>query len=155
VYRVRQNLDAIRSTGFELDADWDMAGPVFARASWSHVSPRVEASGSAAALDGLRPAQTPRDLVSATLGWRRDALALSATLRHAARQFEDDGNTRTLAPATTLDGYLSLPLTAALALEARAENLFNERVEAGVSGADLVERATPRTLWIGVRLRGS
>jgi vitamin B12 transporter len=155
VYRVRQNLDAIRSTGFELDADWDMAGPVFARASWSHVSPRVEASGSAAALDGLRPAQTPRDLVSATLGWRRDALALSATLRHAARQFEDDSNTRTLAPATTLDGYLSLPLTAALALEARAENLFNERVEAGVSGADLVERATPRTLWIGVRLRGS
>jgi len=40
-------------------------------------------------------------------------------------------------------------------LEARAENLFDERVEAGVSGADLVERATPRTLWIGVRLRGT
>ena len=154
VYRVRQNLDAIRSTGFELDADWT-PGPVFARASWSHVSPRVEASGAAAALDGLRPAQTPRDLVSATLGWRRDALALSATLRHAARQFEDDGNTRTLAPATTLDGYLSFPLTRALALEARAENVLDERVEAGVSGADLVERATPRTLWIGLRLRGS
>ncbi|WP_375272612.1 TonB-dependent receptor [Sphingomonas sp.] len=155
VYRVRQNLDAIRSTGVELDADWDVVGPVFARASWSHVSPRVEASSAAAALDGLRPAQTPRDLVSATLGWRQDALTASATLRHAARQFEDDGNTRALAPATTVDGYLSVPLTSALALEARAENLFDERVEAGVSGADLVERATPRTLWIGLRLRGS
>jgi outer membrane receptor protein involved in Fe transport len=154
VYRVRQNLDAIRSTGFELDAGWNAAGPVFARASWSHVSPRVEASGAAAALDGLRPAQTPRDLVSGTLGWRRDALIASATLRHGARQFEDDGNTRTLAPATTLDGYLSLPLTRALALEARGENVLNERVEAGVSGADLVERATPRTVWIGLRLRG-
>ena len=155
VYRVRQNLDAIRSTGLELDADWDLAGPLFARASWSHVSPRVEASGSAAALDGLRPAQTPRDLVSATLGWRQDRLTASATLRHVARQFEDDANTRSLVPATTLDGYLSFPLTPALALEARAENLFDARVEAGVSGADLVERATPRTLWIGVRLRGS
>jgi vitamin B12 transporter len=155
VYRVRQNLDAIRSTGFELDADWDVAGPMFARASWSHVSPRVDASGSAAALDGLRPAQTPRDLVSATFGWRQEALTASATLRHAARQFEDDANTRSLAPATTLDGYLSVALTRALALEARAENAFDARVEAGVSGADLVERATPRTLWIGLRLRGS
>ncbi|SEK98150.1 Outer membrane cobalamin receptor protein [Sphingomonas palmae] len=155
VYRIRQNLDAIRSTGLEVDADWDLAGPLFARASWSHVSPRVEASGSAAALAGLRPAQTPRDLVSATLGWRQDALTASATLRHAARQFEDDANTRTLAPATTVDGYLSLPLTRALALEARAENLFDARVEAGISGANLVERATPRTLWIGFRLRGS
>ncbi|WP_019517296.1 TonB-dependent receptor [Sphingomonas sp. Mn802worker] len=155
VYRVRQNLDAIRSTGIEIDAEWRASGPLFARASWSHVSPRVETLGSAATLDGLRPAQTPRDLVSATLGWRRDALTASATLRHAARQFEDDANTRTLAPATTIDGYLSLPLTRALALEARAENLFDARVEAGVSGADLVERATPRTLWIGFRLRGS
>ncbi|WP_298809454.1 TonB-dependent receptor [uncultured Sphingomonas sp.] len=155
VYRMRQNLDAIRSTGFEVDADLDVSGPVFARASWSHVSPRVEASGSAAALDGLRPAQTPRDLVSATLGWRQDSLTASATLRHAAHQFEDDGNTRSLAPATTLDGYLSVPLTRALALEARAENALDARVEAGVSGADLIERATPRTLWIGLRLRGS
>ncbi len=39
-------------------------------------------------------------------------------------------------------------------MEARGENLFDERVEAGISGADIVERATPRTLWIGVRLRG-
>ncbi|MCP1131556.1 TonB-dependent receptor, partial [Robbsia andropogonis] len=36
VYRMRQNLDAIRSQGFELEAD-AMAGPVSARASWSHV----------------------------------------------------------------------------------------------------------------------
>ncbi|MBW6521961.1 TonB-dependent receptor [Sphingomonas sp. RHCKR47] len=155
VYRVRQNLDAIRSTGLELDADWNVAGPIFARASWSHVSPRVEASGSAATLDGLRPAQTPRDAVSATIGWRRDGVAVSATLRHVARQFEDDANARTLAPATTIDGYLSLPLVRALALEIRAENVFDERVETGVSGADMVERATPRTLWIGIRYHPS
>jgi len=152
-YRVRQNLDAIRSTGLEIDAR-ATRGPFFAQASWSHTDPRVEASGAAVALDGLRPAQTPRDLVSASLGWRRGAAAASATLRHAARQFEDDANSRTLAPATTLDTHLAWPLTRALAVELRAENLFDERVEAGISGADVVERATPRTLWLGVRVRG-
>jgi outer membrane receptor protein involved in Fe transport len=114
----------------------------------------VEASGAARLLDGLRPAQTPLDQVSATLGWRRDVLAVSATVRHVSRQFEDDQNSRSLAPATTFDGYLALPITGALAIEARAENVLDERVEAGVSGADIVERATPRTLWIGLRVRG-
>ena len=152
VYRVRRNLDAIRSTGLEVDAS-AVFGPVFARASWSHVDPRVEASGAAAALDGLRPAQTPRDLVSATLGWRQGATTVSTTLRHAARQFEDDANTRTLAPATTLDAFASLPVARGLSVEARAENLFDERVEAANTGADVVERATPRTIWIGLRLR--
>ena len=150
-YRVRQNLDAIRSTGLEVDASF-RRGPMFAQASWSHVSPRVEASGAAAALDGLRPAQTPRDLVSATLGWRRNGAALSATVHHAARQFEDDQNSRSLASATTLDGYLSLPVVDRIAVELRGENILDERVEAGISGADMVERATPRTIWIGLRL---
>ncbi len=153
VYRVRQNLDAIRSTGIEIDARADL-GPLFGIASWSHVNPRVEASGAAVPLDGLRPAQTPRDLVSATLGWRRGGAVASATLRHSAAQFEDDQNSRTLAPATTLDAYLALPITRTIALNLRGENLFDERVEAGISGANIVERATPRTLWFGVRLRG-
>ena len=150
--RVRRNLDAIRSTGLEVDAAY-APGPVGIRASWSHVDARVEASGAAIALDGLRPAQTPRDTVSTTLGWQRRAWALSTTLRHVARQFDDDQNSRSLAPATTLDAFAALPLTAALTLEARGENLFDERVEAGISSGTIVERATPRTLWIGLRAK--
>ncbi|MEH3035784.1 MAG: TonB-dependent receptor [Sphingomonas adhaesiva] len=152
-YRVRRNLDAIRSSGVEVEARGTI-GAITALASWSHVDPRVAAAGPAAALDGLRPAQTPLDQLSATLGWRDGERSLSATLRHVARQFEDDANTRTLAPATTLDTALAFPLTATLALEARAENLFDTRVEAGISGADVIERATPRTVWLGLRFRG-
>ncbi|MDF2495229.1 TonB-dependent receptor [Sphingomonas sp.] len=151
-YRVRQNLDAIRSTGLELDARWQ-TGPLFAIASWSHVNPRVEASGPAAALDGLRPAQTPRDQLSGTLGLRQGQWTASATVRHVSDQFEDDQNARVLAPATTLDAYLAVPITTSLAIEARGENLFDELVEAGISGANVIERATPRTLWIGLRFR--
>ena len=148
-YRVRRNLDAVRSTGLEIDASWRI-GPVGLRASWSHVDPRID---DASQLDGLRPAQTPRHQISATVDLRRRNTSAALTLRHVARQFEDDGNTRILAPATTLDGYVALPLTRTLALELRAENLMNARVEAGVSGADVIERATPRTLWAGLRFR--
>ena len=114
----------------------------------------MEASGSALALDGLRPAQTPRDLVSATLAWRGDAWLASVTGRHAARQFEDDQNSRTLAPATTADLYLAALLSRALTLDLRGENVSDARVEAGIAGAGVAERATPRTWWVGLRLRG-
>ena len=152
VYRVRRNLDAIRSTGVELDAQW-RRGAMLALLSWSHVAPVVRASGAAAALDGLRPAQTPRDQIAATLGWERDRRALSATLRHAARQFEDDQDRRALAPATALDARAAWPLSRSVAVEARAENLFDARVEAAISATGVVERATPRTLWLGVSVR--
>ena len=151
-YRVRRNLDAIRSTGVEVEARWQH-GPLFAQGSWSHVDPRVVASGPAAALDGLRPAQTPRDLVSASAGWRRNRAALSATLRHGARQFDDDQNSRSLAPATTLDAVAAVPLTRAIGVELRGENLFDARVETGISGTSIIERATPRTLWVSLTLR--
>ena len=150
VYRVRQNLDAVRSRGIELDAEASR-GQGFARASWSHVKSRVEASGVAVALDELMPAQTPRDQVSGTLGWRKGSAIISGTMRHVARQFDDDQNSRSLAPATNFDAYASLPITRRLAIEARAENIGDERVEAGISGGNIVERATPRTLWIGLR----
>ena len=36
----------------------------------------------------------------------------------------------------------------------RAENIGDARVEAGISGANIIEQATPRTLWIGLRYSG-
>jgi len=72
-------------------------------------------------------------------------------VRHVARQFDDDQNSRSLDPATTLDAYAAYPIGRALVVEARAENLFDETVEAGISSGTIVERATPRTLWIGLR----
>ena len=152
VYRVRRNLDAIRSRGVEIDAEWH-PGAVGARLSYAHTDARVRASGAALALDGLRPAQTPLDQATASLDWRHGGWAASATVRYVARQFEDDANSRSLAPATTLDAFLAIPLTAGLAIEARAENLTDTRVEAAVTNG-VVERATPRTLWLGLRFRG-
>jgi vitamin B12 transporter len=60
-------------------------------------------------------------------------------------------NRHRLAGALTADAVAALPVTAGLAVELRGENLFDARVEAGIS--DVIERATPRTLWIGLRYR--
>jgi outer membrane receptor protein involved in Fe transport len=108
----------------------------------------------AAALNGLAPAQTPRDQVSGTLGWRKGSAVISGTVRYVANQFDDDQNTRTLHAATTFDAYASVKLTHRLAVDLRAENIGNARVEAGISGANIVERAAPRTLWVGLRYGG-
>lgn len=150
-YRQRANLDAIRSRGAEIEGSLELA-PWSIAASYAYVDARVRASGVAAPLDGRRPAQTPRHQASATLAWARDdALRASFTLRYVARQYEDDQNVRTLADALTMDAAVALPLAESLLIEARAENLANRRVETGISGADIVERATPRTLWLGLR----
>jgi len=68
-------------------------------------------------------------------------------------QFDDDLNIDVLKRATTLDAYVAWPLTKRLQLVARAENLTNALVMAGINGDGSVERATPRTLWLGLRLR--
>ncbi len=148
-YRQRLNVAAIRSRGLELDASFTQ-GDASLTASYAYTDARVRASGIAAPLDGLRPAQVPRHLTSATLGWRW----ASATLRYVAAQFEDDGNSRRLRDGLTIDAVAAVPLTGTLRLVLRGENLTDTRVEAAISGAGLVERAGPRTVWIGLRYGG-
>jgi vitamin B12 transporter len=151
-YRQRQNLDAVTAKGLELDGSWNMGG-LSLGASYAFTDSRVSASGAAAALDGLRPAQTAQHQASATLGWHHGDAGASLTARYAGPQFEDDQNTRTLKGAFTLDATAALPLTRHFALQARAENIFDAEVQAGISGPGVVERAMPRTLWIGARVR--
>jgi outer membrane receptor protein involved in Fe transport len=151
-FRRRQNLDAIRAKGLELDARLDL-GTFSLTGGWSWADAEVRASGSAAPLGGLRPAQTPRHTVSAGAAWSGDEGArASLAVRYVTSQFEDDLNSQRLAGAMTLDATAAWPVTKRLAVELRAENLTDTRLETAISGNGIVERATPRTLWIGLRL---
>jgi len=153
-YRVRENIDAIVSRGVEVDGSLE-AGPWRLSGGWSLAEAKVRASGAAAPLSGLRPAQTPRSTGALTLAWQapRGARA-SLTGRYVSSQFEDDLNRQRLAGAFTVDAAARLPLARGVAIEARGENLGNRRVESGISGEGIVERATPRTLWIGLSFGG-
>jgi len=146
-YRQRVNINAVRSNGVELDArmergDWRLA------ASYAYSDARISGSGRAAALDGLRPAQVPAHTASGTLGWR----GLSTTLRYVSAQFEDDSNSRRLNDAVTLDAVAVLPVTDRMSLVLRGENVTNARVETAISATGVIERAAPRTFWVGLRL---
>ncbi len=153
-YRQRQNLDAVASRGIELDGRLALRRWSFA-ASYALTDAKVRSSGAAATLDGLRPAQTARQQASATLGWERPAGEKAMlTLHYVGPQYEDDQNSAKLDDAVTLDASVAVPLGRGLSIEAGAENLANARVEAGISGGTLIERATPRTLWLGVRYGG-
>ena len=150
-YRQRRNLEAVEAKGLELDARL-LLGAFSLSGGWSWVDAEVEASGAALPLDGLRPAQTPRHSLSSTLAWDGDGMhRASVTARYIGGQYEDDLNTTLIPDAFTVDAALAWPVAKGVALEARGENLTGARVVAGISGAGIVERATPRTLWIGLR----
>jgi outer membrane receptor protein involved in Fe transport len=150
VFRRRANLDAIEAKGVEADLSW-IAGDWRLGASYALTNATVRGSGTAAALDGLAPAQAPLHQASATLGWRQ----LGVTARYLGSQFEDDANSRALADAFTLDAVVRLPLTSSLDVFGRAENIADARVETAISGPGVIERASPRTLWIGLAYRAS
>jgi outer membrane receptor protein involved in Fe transport len=154
VYRVRENIGAIVSRGLELDGSVER-GPWRLSAGGSVADATVRASGLAAPLNGLRPAQTPRSTGTATLAWHGPRRAeLSVTGRYVSAQYEDDLNRQRLPGAFTVDAAARLPVARGVAIEARGQNLANRRVYAGISGDGIVERATPRTLWIGLSFQG-
>jgi outer membrane receptor protein involved in Fe transport len=147
--RQRQNVDAVHAKGLELGANAKL-GAVSLSGSFAYTDAKVEAPGTA--LDGKRPAQTPRYAASATAAWRpspRTTLAL--TLRHTGAQYEDDLETDLLPAATTLDAYAEVPLTSIFSLVLRGENLWDETVVTRNSGGS-IDLGTPRTLWAGVRV---
>lgn len=151
-YRQRRNLEAIDVAGLEASAAWKR-GEWTLSGSLALSDARVRGSGPAAPLDGLRPAQTSPFAAGLGLGWEREGRSLGLQLRHSGRAFEDDLNRLSLPAATTLDGVAALPLAARLALTVRAENIFAARVIAGRTSDNVTERATPRSFWLGLRLR--
>jgi len=150
VYRQRQNLDAIVAKGVELTAQAKLSDFMLL-ASYAYSHSEVKARGAQAALDGMAPAQSPRHMASATLGWNpASGPTLSATVRYVGKQYEDDRQTEILPDALTVDGVASVPLTPSLRLVARAENIFDEDVVTR-NATGSIDLGTPRTLWIGVR----
>jgi vitamin B12 transporter len=149
VYRQRQNLDAIDSKGVELDASYAVRDFTL-RAGYAYVDARVEASGTALALDGLRPAQVPRHFANASLSYDGEAVSANVTARYVSGQFEDDANSRNLSSALTIDTGLGYRLSNKFRFELKADNLFDARVEAAIGSDGVIERASPRTLWAGI-----
>ena len=148
--RQRRNIDAVEARGVELTAD-AQSGILRLAGSAAYSDAETRGSGVAAALDGFRPAQTPRFSASTTIGLQPDAgWSVAATLRHVGAQFEDDLNNDVLPAVTTLDAFATAALTDRLTLVLRGENLFDTRVVTrNQSGS--IDLGAPRTIWIGLK----
>lgn len=149
----RQNLDAVEARGVEIEAradirDFDLS------AAYSYVDSKVSAGPGQAAVDGLRPAQVPRHFATGSIGWfpQGGDSGVNATLRYIGSQFEDDLGLLRLDDALTLDARAAIRLNRNLLVELRGENLFDATVQAAISGPGIIERGTPRTIWLGVKL---
>ncbi len=150
-YSQRQNLDSVDVRGIEASGEL-RRGPWLVRAGASFTHARVRSTGAAADLNGLRPAQTPNLVLTGEVGWADAGRAVSIQVRRVGAQFEDDLNRQLIRPATIVGAFAACPLTRRLQLVVRGENLLNETVVASLGSDGTVERATPRTLWIGLRL---
>lgn len=148
-YRQRQNLDAIVGKGFEIDGSIALSDYLSARFGYAYVDSEVRGSGLALPLNGLRTAQVPEHFARTEIEYIGESLAASMSLRYLGNQFEDDANSRRLGDALTADAQLTYEFGSGLRLQLRGENLFNARVEAAISGNGIIERANPRTLWLG------
>ena len=149
--RERRNLDAVHAKGIELGAQWRFGKLAF-DGSLALTDAQVEASGTSLALDGKRPAQTPKVAASGTLSWSpAQNWRLAATLRRAGRQFEGDLETDALPATTTLDAFAQIPLAGPVLLVLRAENLTGERIVTR-NQAGSIDLGVPRTVWAGVRV---
>lgn len=153
-YRQRQNLEAIISKGIEFDARIPVTDAIGLRVSYSYIDAQVRGAGLSAGLNGLRPAQVPNHFGNATIDYQNDNADWQGafTMRYVGSQFDDDANSRSLNKALTADAMVHHRLGNGLAFELRGENLFDARIEAAISSAGIIERATPRTIWFGVRL---
>ena len=113
---------------------------------------RIATSGAALALDGLRPAQTPKFAGTLSASWERAGKGAQIALHRIGDQYEDDLNSLRLPGATTVDAFFAWPISRRLQLVGRAQNLLDKTVLAGRDSDGTLERATPRTLWVGLRL---
>jgi iron complex outermembrane receptor protein len=155
--RQRQNLDAIVAKGVELSGSVKL-GDFDLDASYAYSDSHVKASGAAAALNTLRPAQSPQNMASATLAWTAPyRVRVAGTVRYTGSQFEDDLQTDTLPSTTTFDGYVRVPIGKKFGIVGRVENAFNETIltrKVTTNGIPSVDLGTPRTFWIGLTFGG-
>lgn len=153
VLRQRQNAGTVTATGLELTGDRQLSTRLRLRGAVSVTDARLDGGDQAPQLTGLRPAQAPIWSATAGLDWQASPrLTLAGTVQYESRRFDDDLNSRTLAPATTLGLRADWVITPGTVLWLAAENLFDADVEVAQTATGVTGFGPPRSLGIGLRL---
>lgn len=153
VLRQRQNVELVVAPGFEGAAEWQVMPALRVRAGYLFTHPTIERAADPV-LRGKLLAQTPEHVFTGGAEWTPATKWLvSAQVRYVDRQFEDDQNSRTLAPFATVDAAVGYEFSGQVSAILRVENLFNTEVESGKSATGLISIGTPRLVSLQVRWR--
>ena len=151
VVRQRQNVDLVMAPGFEATAEWQLISSVRLRGSYLFTHPTIERAADPT-LSGKLLAQTPENVFTGGIEWTPTAKwVVNAQLRYSDRQFEDDQNSRVLAPFTTFDVGVMYQFSQRGSAAIRIENLFDTQIETGKSADGLVSIGAPRLVTFQVR----
>ena len=154
-YAQRQNVDAIRAQGVEARVSIDL-GAVELAASYALTDARVRAAGAARALDGKAPAQVARHFGNLTVKYNEGPAFIALRGRYLGAQNEDDLGLQQLDDAITADLTASFKLFETregdkkIYFDIRVENMFDALVPAAIGAGGAIERASPRSLWMGL-----
>jgi outer membrane receptor protein involved in Fe transport len=151
VLRQRQNIDLVVAPGFEGTATWELYKDLQFKGSYLFTHPAIERAADPK-LRGNLLAQTPEHVVTLGLEWHPLARWMFiGQMRYCARQFEDDQNSRVLAPCTTVDTAVSYQFSRHASAALRVENLLDQEIETGVSADNIRSIGAPRLVTLTVR----
>jgi outer membrane receptor protein involved in Fe transport len=149
--RQRQNIDLVLAPGFEATAEWQVIPSITLRGTYLFTHPTIERAADPT-LEGKLLAQTPENVFTAGLEWTPTVKWVVTTqFRYCDRQFEDDQNSRVLAPFTTFDAAVMYQFSEQGAASIRVENLFDTQIETGKSADGIISIGAPRLVSLQVR----
>jgi len=140
------NVSRARASGVELSTVFKPVEAFAAQLNYSYVKSVDRSEGSATFGNDLT--RRPRETLSAVLDYRWPfRLDTGATLTHVGSSFDNASNTNRVAGYDVVDLRIAYPLTDHFELQARVENLTNEKYET------IFRYGTPgRSSYAGVRL---
>jgi len=152
-YRQRLNAGQIDAFGVEADAHGALSDNLSWRAALSYTSAEVDGGSVAPQLTGLRPAQAPEWSATAGIVWQAwRGGGLSADARYESERFDDDLNTRRLAPALMLDLRIEQDVNESASLFIALDNALDAEIETGATADNVTLYGAPRAVRIGFRI---
>jgi outer membrane receptor protein involved in Fe transport len=139
ITRQRRNVATSRSRGAEIEGEW-------------RIGPNLQGSLGYLFADATtgdkRTPQVPRNQATAQLTYS-GPLTMSVQSRWSAMQFDDDRNELPLHGYFVADLFVSRAIGEDVAITLAAENVFDERIEAGAT--PVITLGQPRAIRIGLR----
>lgn len=151
ITRQRQNVGTTRTRGFEADVEFSPMPRLKLNAGYQAVGPKITKFPADASLVGKVLPQTARHNFTSQAKYDLNRrLSLSAQVRAASSQFDDDRNTLLLRSYLNADGRISYKVSTSIELFAGVENILNSRYDIGRTPVLTV--ASPRSVRLGLRV---